>query len=204
MKHPVSTNNPCPFLRTMEAYGFLKGKSEKLTSLSSKIAQAGGATESEGKLSKLTLFIIAFIANGLAPLRLLKSLVSGVDIGSLRNGPLDKKGVGSRIINKDGTVNSEELKRMESYASTMTDPDTKTNELGLKLEHLNKMMDDNFERAKVYRRNIDRKLMDGEWPVLLKVMGKGQGENRYLSVQELKELFIENRFPERILKRFTF
>lgn len=63
------------------------------------------------------------------------------------------------------------------------------------------MMDDNFERVKDFRRNIDRKLMDGEWPVLLKVMGKDHGANRYLSIKELRDLFEENCFPDRILNR---
>ncbi len=62
-------------------------------------------------------------------------------------------------------------------------------------------MDANFERAKGARRRIDRKLMNGEWPVLLNIMGKGEGEERYLSVAEVRTLFVERRLPDRIAGR---
>jgi hypothetical protein len=64
-------------------------------------------------------------------------------------------------------------------------------------------MNANFERAKGHRRAIDRKLMEGEWPVLLDIMGKGQGEARYLSVAEVRTLFTERRLPERINARLS-
>ena len=41
--------------------------------------------------------------------------------------------------------------------------------------------------------------MLGEWPVLLDIMGKGEGKDRYLSVAEVKTLFVERRFPDRIV-----
>ena len=44
-------------------------------------------------------------------------------------------------------------------------------------------------------------LMKGEWPVLLKILGKGEGEERYLSVAEVRTLFVERRLPERITAR---
>lgn len=199
MNQKPSPNNPCPFLRALVVCGVIKERAEKITDVTSVISEAGG--EEEGKLSKAMLFIIALIANGFSPLRLLKSLFVGLDIEFLRAGPLYKKGVSSRIINPDGSINDDEFKRMESYGEMVVDPESKRSELGLKLIHLNKMMDDNFERANESRRNIDRRLMDGEWPVLLKVMGKDKGEKRYLSVKELTELFYENRFPDRISKK---
>src|SRR5262249_59003242 len=61
----------------------------------------------------------------------------------------------------------------------------------------------NFERAKGHRRAIDRKLMQGEWPVLLDIMGKGEGEARYLSVAEVRTLFTERRLPARINARLS-
>ena len=61
-------------------------------------------------------------------------------------------------------------------------------------------MDANFDRAKGARRPIDRQLMNGEWPVLLRIMGKGAGDDRYLSVAEVRTLFVE-RLPERIAAR---
>ena len=44
-------------------------------------------------------------------------------------------------------------------------------------------------------------LMKGEWPVLLNIMGKGEGDERYLSVDEVRTLFVERRFPDRIVAR---
>ena len=38
--------------------------------------------------------------------------------------------------------------------------------------------------------------MKGEWPVLLKILGKGEGDERYLSVAEVRTLFVERRFPD--------
>ena len=64
-------------------------------------------------------------------------------------------------------------------------------------------MNANFERAKGSRRPIDRRLMNGEWPVLLNVMGKGEGEERYLSVAEVSALFAERRLPDRIVARLA-
>jgi hypothetical protein len=43
--------------------------------------------------------------------------------------------------------------------------------------------------------------MDGEWPVLLKVMGKESQSGRYLSVAELRDLFIEKKLPQRMMQR---
>ena len=63
---------------------------------------------------------------------------------------------------------------------------------------LRRFMDANFERAAGRRRRIDRALMNGEWPVLLKVMGKGKGARRYLSMTELRTLFVQRQLPRRM------
>jgi len=64
-------------------------------------------------------------------------------------------------------------------------------------------MDANFARAVGHRRWYDRLLMKGEWPVLLDIMGKGDGEQRYLSVAEVSTLFAERRLPDRVALRLT-
>ena len=71
------------------------------------------------------------------------------------------------------------------------------------LADLTRMMDANFARAKGARRLIDRKLMDGEWPVLLKVMGKAGKKGRYLSVLEVRRLFVDRSLPTRMRKAST-
>jgi hypothetical protein len=43
----------------------------------------------------------------------------------------------------------------------------------------------------------------GEWPVLLDIMGKGEGKERYLSVAEVRTLFVDRRLPDRINERLA-
>jgi hypothetical protein len=76
-------------------------------------------------------------------------------------------------------------------------------ERGLGIQQLRTMMDANFARAAGKRRRIDRALMNGEWPILLRVMGKNSLDGRYLSLTELRTLFIEQRLPQRITQRLT-
>lgn len=45
--------------------------------------------------------------------------------------------------------------------------------------------------------------MKFEWPILLKIMGKGAGEDRYLSVADVRTLFNERQFPARINQRLV-
>ena len=118
----------------------------------------------------------------------------------MRDGPLDKHGAGSGILNAKGQVVKAELARLDSFAADKADP-AGGQERGLDLADLRRYMDANFERAAGHRRAIDRKLMDGEWPVLLKVMGKGRGAARYLSLAEVRALFTERRLPARMQAR---
>ena len=59
----------------------------------------------------------------------------------------------------------------------------------------------NIKRAGDQARWYYPMLMKGEWPVLLNIMGKGEGDERYLSVAEVRTLFVERRFPDRIVAR---
>ena len=143
---------------------------------------------------------VALVANGLGPLRLLRSWWSGAELDALRNGPLDKHGVGSRILDATAHVLEDEIARLAEFGKECSDPFGGT-ERGLTAQEITTYMNANFERAKGHRRAIDRKLMDGEWPVLLDIMGKGEGDERYLSVAEVRTLFVERRLPDRIVKR---
>jgi hypothetical protein len=62
-------------------------------------------------------------------------------------------------------------------------------------------MDANFERAAGQMRKIDRALMNGEWPVLLKGMGKQGLKGHYLSLDDVGTLFKARRLPERMMAR---
>ena len=59
-------------------------------------------------------------------------------------------------------------------------------------------MDANYARAAGRRRLVDRALMNGEWPILLKVMGKKGKAGRYLGLKEVEELFTKRRLPARM------
>ncbi|OGB16446.1 MAG: hypothetical protein A2W72_12980 [Burkholderiales bacterium RIFCSPLOWO2_12_67_14] len=198
----VSPNNPCPFLRALVAQGLLADDVASLGTVTSTIAKVANAGDGQPDLPAAAIRAIALLANGLTPLQMARNGFGGLRLNELRNGPLDKKGAGSRILDATAKVNAKELARLAEFASEKTDVDGRT-EPGLDLEELQRMMDANFERAAGNRRSIDRKLMDGEWPILLKVMGKQGKTARYLSLKEVAELFVERRLPERMSVRLT-
>ena len=59
----------------------------------------------------------------------------------------------------------------------------------------------NLKRAGDAARWYYPMLMKGEWPVLLNILGKGEGEARYLSVADVRTLFVERQLPDRITAR---
>src|SRR5579863_994272 len=199
---PVSHDNPCPFLRGLVANGYVGGHTVPLPKLTGTIESASGTKGLKEKFVGLETYGVALIANGLNPIRLIKSWWSGAVLDELRNGPLDKHGVGSRILEVDGEVDDSEIARLAEFGSDYANPDGGT-ERGLNSQQITTYMNANFERAKGHRRAIDRLLMNGEWPVLLNIMGKGEGEKRYLSVAEVRTLFVDRKFPARIVARLA-
>jgi mono/diheme cytochrome c family protein len=193
----VSPNNPCPFLRAAVAEGFVDGHVVPLAKLVQIVEAASGEKGWRRGLVGLKTWLVAIVANGLGPSRLLRSWWSGAELDKLRGGPLDKQGSGSRILDVAAEVNETELARLAGFGKDRPDPNGGS-ERGLTLPEITAYMDANFERAKAHRRWIDRRLMNGEWPVLLNIMGKGEGEERYLSVAEVRTLFVERRLPDRI------
>ena len=127
-------------------------------------------------------------------------LDQGVRLNKLRTGPFDKQGTGSRILDARARVRLAELDRLRDFASTKTTPGG-GRELGLDAAELEAMMDANAARAGDRLRLVDRQLMSGEWPPLLEVMGKEGANGRYLSLREVRALFVERRLPARMLKR---
>jgi hypothetical protein len=196
----VSPNNPCPFLRAAVASGFLDGHVVPVSKLVSTVEAASGEKGVKAKLVGVKTWLVAVVANGLSPPRLLRNWWSGAELDALRNGPLDKRGSGSRILDATAHVSEAELARLAEFGKDRPNPAGGT-ERGLTAAEIKTYMDANFERAKSSRRAIDRKLMDGEFPVLLRVMGKGEGDERYLSVAEVRTLFVERRLPDRVARR---
>lgn len=194
---PVSHNNPCPFLRALVAQGQLADDTAPLHQVAQVIASTARKGEGQPKVPSALVYGIALGANGIGPLSLLQNQRGGLRLNQLRNGPLDKKGVGSGLLDRQGKVSLPAFERLRGFAQTKTASDGST-ELGLGLPELVKFMDANFARASGTRRRIDRALMNGEWPILLKVMGKNGPDGRYLSLAEVKALFVKRQLPQRM------
>lgn len=198
----VSPNNPCPFLRALVAQGLLPGGRSGIGDLTRTIVTVARTGEGAPALPGPAIRAIAMAANGLSPLQLARNALDGVQLDGLRGGPLDKKGVGSGILDANAQVSTAELDRLDGFGSDKVGADGST-ERGLDASDIKRMMDANFERAAGRRRRIDRQLMDGEWPVLLQVMGKPGRDGRYLSVAEVRALFEQRRLPQRMLDRLA-
>jgi hypothetical protein len=197
---PVSPNNPCPFLRALVANGYVGGRDVPLSRLSELIGDASGETGSKETWVRIQTWLVAVIANGFWPLRVLKSAISGAVLDELRDGPLDKHGGGSRILDADARVHEDEIARFAGFGKDRKDPAGGI-ERGLTAKEIDTFMKANIKRDGDAARWYYPILMKGEWPVLLKVLGKGEGEERYLSVDEVRTLFVEKRLPERIVAR---
>jgi hypothetical protein len=196
----ISPNNPCPFLRGLVASGFVGGHIVPIPKLCNNIEAASGEHGAKEKMVGIETYGVALIANGLNPLRLLKSATSGAVLDELRNGPLDKHGAGSRILDATANVHEDEIERLATFGRECEDPSGGT-ERGLTAKEIETFMAANLKRAGDHARWYYPMLMKGEWPVLLNIMGKGEGDERYLSVAEVRTLFVERRFPDRIVMR---
>jgi hypothetical protein len=196
----VSPNNPCPFLRALVAEGFVDGQIVPLPKLSEVVAAASGEKGLNKTKARVEAWLIALGANGVKHLG--RSLWSGAKLDALRNGPLDKHGAGSRILDATARVNEGEIDRLAEFGKDCADP-CGGKERGLTAAEIKVYMKANLHRAKETRRWYYPLLMKGEWPVLLHIMGKGDGDERYLSVAEVRTLFVERRFPERITARLA-
>jgi hypothetical protein len=194
---PVSGGNPCPFLRALVADGRLADDTEPIGKLAGVIADAAARGEGRPALPRAAIAAIALVANGLGPLSVLRTGTQGLQLNRLRGGPLDKKGVGSGILDAHGEVVAAQLARLAEFAVDKRAANGRS-EAGLGLRELKRFMDANFARAAGHRRRIDRALMDGEWPVLLKVMGQDGPDGRYLSLKDVRTLFTRRQLPQRM------
>jgi hypothetical protein len=201
-QHKVSPNNPCPFLRMLVAQGLLDDRVATIGDTTAVIERVAATGDGAPQLPGIAIRLIALLANGIGPAALLDNGLHGVKLNQLRNGPLDKQGAGSRILDKRAQVRPAELERLKDFAA-MKAKVGGGRELGLDAEDLDRMMDANIARAGDKRRLVDRQLMNGEWPVLLQVMGKEGMEGRYLSVREVRALFVERRLPARMRARLA-
>lgn len=198
-KQAVSSGNPCPFLRALVSEGLVNDKYEPVSRLAETIVKVARTGEGKPELPFRKIVLIAVMANGLSPFSAARNAVKGTHLSGLRDGPLDKKGVGSQILDENGGVSLEQLERMESFGSLKAAPDGQE-EMGLSEDEIVQFMEANWQRGEGKRRKIDRRLMDGEWPFLLKVMGIDSAAGRYLSMKDVRSLIIDHELPERMLK----
>jgi len=196
----VSPDNPCPFLRALVAGGYVGGHTVSLAELCRRIEAASGEHGVKETMVGIKTYLVAAGANG--PLHLIKSATSGAVLDELRNGPLDKHGAGSRILDVTGHVREDEIDRLASFGKDCRDPAGGT-ERGLTAKQIETFMAANLKRAGDAAKFYYPLLMKGEWPVLFNIMGKGECDERYLSVAEVRTLFVERRFPERIMARLA-
>src|SRR5262249_35844040 len=111
----VSPNNPCPFLRAVAWEGYGGGHDVPLGTLAQTVQAASGKTGIEKVSVGIKTRLVALIANGLSPFRLIRSWWSGATLDELRDGPLDKHGVGSRILDVHAHVHEDEIARLASF-----------------------------------------------------------------------------------------
>jgi hypothetical protein len=187
-------------LRALVAGGYVPDQGESIKKLVETLGKARGGDAETNKSFRKKAKMVAMAANGLWPWDIIHNAVSGVRLHKLRDGPLDKHGVGSGILNARAEIVPAELDRLSDFASPKTDA-SGASELGMDAAQITAFMDANFARAAGRRRKIDRKLMDGEWPVLLEVLGKPSAQGLYLSVDEVSTLFIDRKLPSRVLER---
>lgn len=208
----VSANNPCPFLRGLVAQGLLPNDNATPQQIADAIhhIQTGQDPDANGHIKKLptaAIKLIASTANGFAPHQVYHNIKHGTELSQLRGSPFDKHGVGSRILSQTGQYDAAELDRLATFASQKTSLNGET-ELGLNQQQIQTMLDANAERAKEQKRLFDRMIMNGEFPILLNVLGKQtKAENgvseRYLAVSDVERLFKERQFPQRIAQRIN-
>jgi hypothetical protein len=190
----VSPDNPCPFLRALVANGYVDGHIAPRSKLAETIVAASGKTGLAEIQAKVETFVVTFVANGA------KTTLAGLVLDELRNGPLDKHGAGSRILGVDAQVHEDEIERLASFGQECNNPAGGT-ERGLTAKQIDAFMAANMKRAGDAARFYYPKLMEKEWPVLLDFMGKGEGDQRYLSVADVRTLVVDRRLPDRVTAR---
>lgn len=198
----TSPGNPCPYLRALAAHGCLAADVLPVAEVSDTVVRVAAAGDGAPALAVRRVRLIALVANGLGPVRLWRTARRGLRINELRGGPLDKRGAGSRIIDQHGEIDYAELERLAGFASEKRRADG-TAEPGLDRGEITRFMDANFARARGHRRPVDRRLMEGEFPVLLTVIGRDGPDGRYLPLVDLFQLFTAQRLPQRMLDRLA-
>jgi hypothetical protein len=164
------------------------------------VATAFGARGANAARLKAALAAIGAMANGVRSIP--RNLTGGFRPHELRQGPLDKRGGGTRILSQGGEFDAAEMERFETFGRQYPRADGSGSELGWRLGDLTAYLDANQARAGAgfIARRV---LMQAELPQLLNLMGQGEGEERHLLASEVKALYRDQVLPERIEQRIA-
>ena len=187
---------PCPVQRALFRAGRI-GANVPVGPFADLVVQAMGATGSTARRLRGALVLVGALANGVRSIR--RNLREGFRPHELRGGPFDKRGGGSRLFAQDGTFDPAELARFESFARPYPGQGGGS-EPGWGLPELRAYLDANAERGGGgwYQRHV---LMEAELPILLQLMGRGEGAARHLTPADVLALYRDERLPERLLAR---
>lgn len=190
---------PCPVQRALEQAGHI-GENVPLGPFTALLVQAFEPKGAKEKELRRATPMIAAISNGFGST--LRNVREGFRPHELRDGPLDKHGGGTRIYSQDGQFDPKEFERFESFGRQFPRTDGNGTELGWGAAELTKFMDANQQRAGAgwFARKV---LMEGELPVVLGVMGVGEGADHHLRATEMRDLYEKHRLPERIERRIA-
>lgn len=190
---------PCPLLRALERARHI-GEHVPLRPFADLAAAAFGARGANAVRLKATLAAIGAMANGVRSIP--RNLTGGFRPHELRQGPLDKRGGGTRILSQRGEFDAAEMERFETFGRPCPKADGSGTELGWRLRELEAYLDAN--QARGGGGFIERRvLMQGELPQLLELMGLGEGDARHLLASEVKALYRDQVLPERIEQRIA-
>lgn len=192
--------NPCLFLRALAELGAIDPEHEPVGEVSATVAKAFGDSVNQTVFAA-EVYPVALTANGLSPKQLARTKLHGMVANELRDGPFDKHGSGSRVLDQRGQVDTAQIDRLGEFASNYRVEGTGETVRGLGADEIEQMLDANFERAQATRRPIDRKLMDAEFPKLLELLGKQSPDGLYLDLVELRTLIVDRQFPARVSQR---
>ena len=93
-----------------------------LATLAGTVAAASGKTGFQKLIAGAKNLVVALIANGLGACSLLRNWWSGAALDHLRDGPLDKHGSGSRILDVTAEVNEASWHASPGFGKDRPDP----------------------------------------------------------------------------------
>ena len=195
----VSANNPCPFLRALVANGTVGGHIVPLSKLRDVIEAASGKQGAEKTKAGIATYLIALIANGFAHVPRQRRV---------RGRSLTSCATARSTSTAPDRASSAWMRRCIWTRSTVSRPSATTAKIhpaapsvACRRRRSTPSWRQTSSVPGIRRNGPTRYMMKGEWPVLLDILGKGEGDARYLSVAEVRTLFVDRRLPDRIAAR---